>query len=120
MLQHYEIQKQIQFDWLQSFNQLNSYKYNKLYKKAGCILIGLELILVPNASLYRPHFVIYPLWKEDVPKCLEKPLVMKQLYNSKMMQYDIPIQKHSILLEDAVNCLKKQISISMFGDVELI
>lgn len=114
-----EIKKKVTEDWLTSFNQLSSFAQNKLYKVVGPLIIGIELIKASNSEEYRPHFVIYALWRNDVQKCLDAPLLMKQLYNKKGLQFNIPYKKHLTYFNDAIECFKKQIPISLNKDVSL-
>lgn len=114
-----EIKKNVTEDWLNSFGQLSAFAQNKLYKVVGSCIIGLELIKLPHSEEYRPHFVIYALWKDDVKKCLDAPVLMKQLYNRKGLQFNIPYLKHSSYFNDAIECFKKQFPVTLNGDVTL-
>jgi hypothetical protein len=106
-------------DWMSNFPQLSIYSQDKLYKILGCFVIGIELIKLPRSEEYSPHFVMYPLWKMGVGKCLEAPVLMKQLYNKKSLQFKIAYDKHANLFDDAVKNFKEQDFISMNGDVAL-
>lgn len=114
-----EIKKKVTEDWLNSFSQLSAYAQNKLYKVVGSCIIGIELIKLPHSEEYRPHFVIYALWKSDVKKCLDAPVLMKQLYNRKGLQFNIPYEKHTTYFNDAIKCFRKQIPVSLNDDVTL-
>ncbi len=114
-----EVKKRITKEWLNAFPQLFAFAQNKLYKIVGNCVVGLELIKLPHSEEYRPYFVIYPLWKDDVKSCLDTPVLMKQLYNKKGLQFNIPYEKHSIYFEDLIECFKKQIPISLNADVTL-
>ncbi|MBP1617675.1 MAG: hypothetical protein H6Q14_1502 [Bacteroidetes bacterium] len=114
-----EIKKRVTEDWLNSFSQLSAYAQNKLYKVVGSCIIGIELIKLPHSEEYRPHFVIYALWKSDVKKCLNAPVLMKQLYNRKGLQFNIPYEKHTTYFNDAIECFRKQIQVSLNEHVTL-
>lgn len=114
-----EVKKKVTEEWLNAFPQLSAFAQNKLYKMIGCCVAGIELIKLPHSEEYRPHFVIYSLWQNDVKKCLDAPVLMKQLYNKKGLQFNIPYEKHTTFFNDAVDCFKKQISVSLNGDVTL-
>lgn len=114
-----EIKKKVTEDWLKSFPQLSAYAQNKLYKVVGSCIIGIELIKLPHSEEYRPHFVIYALWKSDVKKCLDAPVLMKQLYNRKGLQFNISYEKHTTYFNDAIECFRKQIPVSLNDDVTL-
>lgn len=114
-----ELKKRIAEDWLSAFPQLRAYTSNKLYKVVGCCIIGIELIKLPYSEEYRPHFVIYKLWGEDLKRCLMGPMLMVELLNKKELQFNIPYMRHNLLFNDAVECFKKQIAISMCGNVTI-
>lgn len=114
-----KVKKRIAEEWINAFPQLWRFELNTLYKIVGCCVIGIQLIKSPFSEDYSPHFVIYPLWKIDVVKCLDAPFFMIRLKNKKGLQYDIPYEKSSIYIDDAVECLKSQISVPFDGDVSL-
>lgn len=112
-----EIKKKITEDWLYSLPQLSAYAQNKLYKVVGCCVVGIELIKLPYSEEYRPHFVIYPLWKQDVKTSLDIPIILKEYYNKKGLQYSIPYQKHDIFFNDVLESVKMQTPLSLNKDV---
>jgi hypothetical protein len=114
-----EIKKKVTVEWLNAFPQLSAFAQNKLYKLAGSCAIGIELIKLPQSEEYRPHFVIYALWKDDIKKCLDAPVLMKQLYNKKGLQFNIAYEKHTANFNDAIECFKKQIAVPLNGDITL-
>lgn len=114
-----EIKKKVTEEWLNAFPQLSAFAQNKLYKLVGSCAIGIELIKLPQSEEYRPHFVIYALWKDDIKKCLDAPVLMKQLYNKKGLQFNIAYEKHTAYFNDAIECFKKQISVPLNGDITL-
>lgn len=114
-----ETKKKITQEWLKAFPQLSAFAQNKLYKKIGCCIVGIELIKSPYSDEYSPYFVVYPLWKSDMKICLDTPFFMKRLKNNKGLQFDIPYEKHTAFFNDAVDCFKKQISVSLNSDVTL-
>jgi hypothetical protein len=114
-----EIKKKVTTDWLSVFPELSAFVRNKLYKVVGSCIIGLELIKSPFSEDYSPYFVIYSLWQNDAKTCLVGPVLMKRLKNSKGLQFDIPYEKHSLFFDDAIECFKKQIPVTLNGDVTL-
>jgi hypothetical protein len=104
--------KKIIEDWQSAFPQLRVFSQDKLYKIVGPIIIGLELIKLPRTDEYRPHFVIYPLWKKDVKTSLDFPIILKEYYNKKNLQYSIPYEKHSVVFSDVLESVKEQTVIS--------
>jgi len=73
-------------EWLRAFPSLRPYAQNKLYKVIGAFICGIELIKLPHIDSYRPHFVIYPIYKKDNKSCLDYPVLMFEFYNSKKLQ----------------------------------
>lgn len=114
-----EIKKKVIVDWLNAFPELSAFAQNKLYKILGCTIVGIELIKSPFSDNYSPYFVIYSLCENDIKKCLNGPILMVRLQNKKGLQFDIPYLKHSSLISEAVESFKKQITISLNGNVTL-
>jgi hypothetical protein len=114
-----EIKKKVIEDWQNAMPQLCLYAQDKLYKVVGSIIVGLELIKLPRAKEYRPHFVIYPLWKKDVKSNLDYPILIKEFYNKKGLQYSIPYENHSSFFNDVLNSIKKQSPLPFEGNIFL-
>lgn len=114
-----EIKKKVIEDWQNSFPELTLYSQDKLYKVVGATIIGLELIKLPRSEEYRPHFVIYPLWKKDVKANLDTPYVLKEYYNKKGLQYSIPYERHSAFFSDVIDSVMKQNPLSFEGSISL-
>ncbi|TCN60929.1 hypothetical protein D0809_03375 [Flavobacterium circumlabens] len=113
------IKKKITEEWLNAVPQLSAFAQNKLYKIVGCCVLGIELIKLPHSEEYRPHFVVYPLWKSNLKECLNIPSIYFAIENNKGLQLDIPYLRHSIYFNEAIECLKKQIIISLNENVTL-
>lgn len=114
-----EIKKKIAEEWSISIPQLSAFAQNKFYKVVGCLVIGVEVVNIPNIEGYKPHFVVYPLWKEDVKKCLDVPYLYLCLENKKGLEFSIPYLKHSSYFNEAIECLKKQLPILWNENVAL-
>jgi hypothetical protein len=114
-----EIKKRITEEWLSSVPQLSAFAQNKLYRIVGCVIIGIELVKLPKAEDYRPHFVLYPLWKSDLKNCLDSPIILIEISNKKGLQFSIPYLKHSSYFNEAIECLKKQLPILWNENVAL-
>jgi len=114
-----EIKKKVTEDWLNSFTQLSACTQNKLYKLTGCLIVGVEMVNIPNIEGYKPHFVMYPLWKENAKECLNVPLLYRCIENGKGLQFGIPYLKHNALISEAIECFKKQIPISLNSNINL-
>lgn len=114
-----QVKKKVIEDWLNAFPQLSYYAQNKLYKVAGGVVLGLELIKLPFTEEYRPHFVAYPLWRKDVKTCLDYPFILKEYYNKKRLQYSIPYGKHDAFFDNVVDSVKTQTPLSFDSDISL-
>lgn len=114
-----DIKTKVNNDWLQAFPELVAYTTNHFYKISGPLILGIELIKIPKHETYRPYFAIYPLWKESVKDCMDSPYKLIALKNKKGLQFDISYNKHSEYIEDAIKCMREQISISFEGNISL-
>lgn len=114
-----EIKKSVRDNWLTAFPELSAFAQNKFYKVTGCLVIGVEAVNIPNIEGYKPHFVVYSLWKEDIKKCLDAPFLYVCVENKKGLQFSVPYLKHGALINEAIECFKEQISISLDGNIEL-
>lgn len=113
------IKKNISENWVNSFTSLIAYNQNKFYKIVGCVIIGIEAVNIPNIEGYKPHFVIYPLWKKNMKECLETPYVYISIKNNKGADVSIAFTKHQELFPQAVDLLNKQIPFSLNNNIEL-
>jgi hypothetical protein len=68
---------------------------------------------------YRPHFVIYPLWKKDLKASLDCPIVLNEYYNKKGLQFFIPYEKHKVFFTGVLEAVKKQSLVSFDEVVDL-
>lgn len=114
-----EIKKKIASDWLNAFPQLSAYTQNKLYKILGCCVVGIELINLPKSDEYSPHFTVYSMWERDPKAFLDRSSLLEQILNRKGLQFSIPYSKHEYYVGEAIECVKKQVRISLNGDVTL-
>lgn len=114
-----EIKRRVTEEWLSSVPQLSAFAQNKLYRVVGCSIIGVELVKLPKVEDYRPHFVLYPLWKSDLKNCLDSPTILMEISNKKGVQFSIPYLKHSAYFNEAIECLKKQVPILFTENVPL-
>jgi hypothetical protein len=114
-----EIKKKVIKDWQNAFPELTMYSQNKLYKVVGPIVTGIELIKLPHSDEYRPHFHMYPLWRENVAKCLDYPIYLHEYYNRRRFQYNIPYENHAVFFNDAVATIKTETSLSFKDNISL-
>jgi hypothetical protein len=114
-----EIKKRVTEEWLSSVPQLSAFAQHKLYRIVGCAIIGIELVKLPKVEDYRPHFVLYPLWKSDLKNCLDSPIILMEISNKKGLQFSIPYLKHNSYFNEAIECSKKQIPILWSENIAL-
>jgi hypothetical protein len=100
------LKKKISHNWLNEFPELSLFAQNKLYKVLGLFIIGIEIIKMPGSDDYRPYFVCYPLWKDNLKKCLEDPIILQEILDSKDFQFNIPYVEHVKFFHEAVLCTK--------------
>jgi hypothetical protein len=103
-----QLKKYVTESWQSAFPQLTAFTPTKLYKIVGPVIIGLELIRLPFAEEYRPHFILYPLWREDIKACLDYPIVLQEFKNRKGMQFSIPYNRHDLYFAEMLESIKKQ------------
>ena len=77
-------------EWVKRFD-LTAVTQSKYYKIVGCFAIGFKLWKIRGEI--QPHFVIYPLWEENVKKCLDFPFLYHCIEDSKGLNYSLPISK---------------------------
>ncbi len=114
-----ELKTGVYNDWLKEFPVLTKYSINKFYKILGPLIIGIELIKLPHSEEYRPHFVGYPLWKNDLKSCLEFPIILIEFYNKKGFQIDIPYENHKSNFEEACTSISNLKIIPIDGNITL-
>jgi hypothetical protein len=118
-----EIKKKIGWEWQRALPYLSMYSLNKFYKIVGPAIIGLELIKLPRAEEYRPHFVVYSLCSNrmgtDLKACLTWPIILKEYKNKKGFQFDIPYDKHDNYFNEVLESIKQQTPLSFDGDISL-
>jgi hypothetical protein len=114
-----ETSNAVNIDWENALPQLTLYAKNKLYKRIGPLIIGIELIRLPMSDAYRPHFVIYPLWKKDVKTGLDYPIILSEYYNKKGLQFSIPYEKHEAFFTGVLEAVKCQSPVSFDEVVDI-
>ena len=77
-------------EWINHFGltAVSTYKY---YKIVGCFLIGFEQIRTRGEL--QPHFMIYPLWGNDIKDCLQGYCLYHCIEDSKGFGYQISASK---------------------------
>jgi len=97
--------------WLENFPGLSKFTGTKLYINIGPIICGIEIVNLPRVKEYRPHFVLYPLYRNTMKECLEYPELMFEIENNvgpgKHNQYNLAFEVESdsakAVIEDAKN-----------------
>lgn len=112
------VKRIIKEEWLRVFPALSAYAPNKFYKIVGFFICGFELVKLPYSQEYRPHFVVYPLYKRDVKSCMDYPVLMFEFYNHKKLQLNLPYTVNE-KLKDTLNIISDSIQISLDSDVTL-
>lgn len=112
-----DIKKHITSEWLKAYPGLTAYEQNKLYKIVGPFICGIELINLPRSAKYRPHFVIYPLFKNDIKSCLEFPTLLLEFYNDRGLQLNLPYSDPQKLYKEAQNIVSRRLPISFNQEV---
>lgn len=77
-------------EWVKRFD-LTAVTQSKYYKIVGCFAIGFELWKIRGEI--QPHFVIYPLWEEDVKECFWGPFLYHHIRDSKGLPYYLSISQ---------------------------
>ena len=77
-------------EWINHFGltAISTWKY---YKIVGCFLIGFEQIRTRGEL--QPHFMIYPLWGNDIKECLQGYCLYHCIEDSKGFPYQISVSK---------------------------
>ncbi len=118
-----DIKKKVAEDWQNAFPQLVKYAQNKYYKIVGPLLVGIELIKLPRVEEYRPHFVIYSLWGnksgKDLKACLSGPIILKEFFNKKGLQFSIPYTNHNTVFPEVLKAVKKQMPVKLDGETSI-
>jgi len=115
-----EIKRRITQEWLKAFPGLQPYAQNKLYKNIGPFVMGIELINLPRSENYRPHFVIYPLYRNNIKSCLDYPCLMREFFNSKKLQINLPYNDTRELFKDAQKIVAQSLKFEFKEDVSLL
>lgn len=77
-------------EWINRYG-LTAVTQSKYYKIVGCFAIGFELWKIRGEI--QPHFVIYPLWLENVKRCFWGPFLYHCIEDTKGLNYSLSISK---------------------------
>lgn len=112
------MKNEIEQQWLDAFPKLKKFGQRKYYLILDPVLIGIELIKIPRTESYRPHFVCYPLWKENLNDCFNKPLMLTEFHDKRGFQLSIN-SSDNFELNDVFQIIKNQLPIPFEEDVTL-
>ncbi|CAA0211195.1 conserved hypothetical protein [Tenacibaculum maritimum] len=106
--------------WLDAYPSLHNYSNTKLYSILGPFVIGIELIKLPRVDNYRPHFVLYPLYCNNLKTCLSYPIFLLEFFNKKGLEYSIPYNMDDkSLFNDVKNSINNKISKEVGKDMPI-
>ena len=77
-------------EWINRYD-LTAVTQSKYYKIVGCFAIGFKLWKIRGEI--QPHFVIYPLWLEDVKECFGFSFLYHCIEDSKGLNYSLSISQ---------------------------
>lgn len=113
------INNEIEQILLDTLPKLKKFSQNKYYIILEPLLIGIELIKIPRSDNYRPHFVCYPLWKENLKNCFKKPLMLTEFHDMKGFQLSITFSNSNFNFNDIFQIIKQQIPIPFDKSISL-
>ena len=77
-------------EWVKRFD-LTAVTQSKYYKIVGCFAIGFELWKIRGEI--QPHFVIDPLWLDNVKRCFWGPFLYHCIEDTKGLNYSLSISE---------------------------
>ena len=112
-----KITAEIISDWQSAFPELKVFSRSRLFKVIGPFMAGIELNNLGGSSKYRPYFMIYPLYEQDLDKCMDTPAVFHEFYNPKNIQYYIAIEKHKDFYAQIVKEIRTSLLLPFDRDI---
>jgi hypothetical protein len=117
------IKAKINEEWHLEFPTLNKFSVNKFYRIIGCVVAGIELIVLPGSHNYRPHLTIHGLWPNhlgnDVKAWLGGPFFLKEFYNHKGLQFNIPFEFDTEICKEAIRVIKSQAAFLLTENISI-
>ena len=107
---------EVKKDW-KSIPYFKQYTPTKYYAILGCFVVGFNLISIPGHGEYRPHFVIYPLWKNTLKEVFSYPFVCLSVKDNKNLDYDIPYINHHCYFIKLISYCKEQFEFIFHNDI---
>ncbi len=100
---------EVKKDW-KSIPYFKQYTPTKFYAILGCFIVGFDLKALRGWEEYRPHFVMYPLWKNSVNDCLHHSYLLTPIKDKKGLDFNIPYFHHHEHFVDFVSQCHNRIS----------
>ena len=113
------VKKEIAKDWLDKCPDLLAYTQNKLYKIVGPFVLGIEIFSQPGGKEYRPYFVVYGLWVDNLKFSLKEAAIIQEMYTKKGFQFDIPYTKHELYFAEVIEAVREQVRVPFDGNISL-
>lgn len=101
--------KEIYKLWGKAFPHLSTFSPTAFYMTLDIAVIGIKLIPNIGEEDYRPHFMCYPLWRENNKANMSESVFMQQMYNAKNLQMNIPYTANLETIKKSIDYTKKQI-----------
>ncbi|MBC8602844.1 hypothetical protein H8784_14085 [Parabacteroides acidifaciens] len=101
--------KEIYKLWGEAFPCLTAFSPTAFYMTLDIAVIGIRLMPLIGGEEYRPHFMCYPLWRENNNMNMKDGIFMQQMYNAKKMQLDVSYLANQDTIKKAIDLTGKQI-----------
>lgn len=101
--------KEIYKLWGEAFPRLTAFSPTAFYMTLDIAVIGIRLIPLIGGEEYRPHFMCYPLWRENNKMNMNESIFMQQMYDAKKMQLDVSYMANPDAIKKAIDLTGKQI-----------
>lgn len=101
--------KEIYKLWGKAFPYLASFSPTAFYMTLDIAVVGIRLIPLIGGEEYRPHFMCFPLWKENNEKNMDDLIFMQEFCNAKNMQLDISFLASPDTINKAIDAVHKQV-----------
>lgn len=115
--------KEVYNYWLNKLTGLTHYRNGKFYTILEPFIMGIELIKLPRVPEYRPHFCIYPLYRNTIEECLKYSVLYFEIRQQKGkrrgLQYDIPYNVPLSDIDSVVEDLYIQLGFNFSGDITI-
>lgn len=101
--------KEIYKLWGKEFSHLSTFSPTAFYMTLDIAVVGIRLMPLIGGEEYRPHFMCFPLWRENNKMNMEDLIFMQELHDSKNMQLDISYKASPDTINKAIDATHKQV-----------